>query len=220
MKINVLSIFPTLFSSFVEAGIVGRAHEKGILNIEVTNIRDFASDSYRTVDNYPYGGGAGMIMMVEPVVRALESVKERGESFLLSPGGTMFDQNFARELSRKEVITLVCGRYKGVDERIREFVDEEISIGDYILSGGEVPAMVIIESVARLLPGAVGDPESVESDSFENGLLDSPRYTRPRIFRGREVPPVLLSGNHKEIKRWRREQAIRRTKGCRRDLIT
>jgi tRNA (guanine37-N1)-methyltransferase len=219
MKINILSIFPSLFQSFLETGIIGRAREKGIITFNLIDIRDFSSDSYGTVDDYPYGGGAGMVMKVEPIFKALESLEEKGKTYLLSPRGKHFNQNMARELSKKKILSLICGRYKGVDERVRDFVDGEISIGDYILSGGEVAVMVIVEALTRLLPGAVGDIDSVNSDSFEKGLLDSPVYTRPREFRGKKVPEVLLSGNHGEIERWRKEEAIKLTKKYRKDIM-
>lgn len=219
MKINIFSIFPSLFKPFLKKGIVGKATEKNIISFNLVNIRDFSSDSYGTVDDYPYGGGAGMVMKVEPIVKALESVEEKGEIYLLSPRGKNFNQKIAKELSKKKSLSLICGRYKGVDERVRDFVDGEISIGDYVLSGGEVAAMVIVEALARLLPGAVGDIKSVNTDSFEKGLLDSPVYTRPREFRGKEVPEVLLSGNHGEIKDWREEEAIRLTKKYRKDIM-
>lgn len=219
MTINVLSIFPDLFNSFLETGIVGKAQKIELLRVEVNNIRDFASDSYGTVDDYPYGGGAGMVMKVEPIVSALESIDNTGEVYLLTPRGMLFTQNITKELCQKETITIICGRYKGVDERVRYFIDGEISIGDYVLSGGELAAMIIIESVTRLLPGAVSDTASVEGDSFEGGVLDSPNYTRPRVFRGMEVPSVLLSGNHAEIEQWRKEEALKVTKKYRSDLL-
>lgn len=219
MKINIFSIFPSLFDSFLETGIIGRAKEKGIISFNIIDIRDFSSDSYGTVDDCPYGGGPGMIMKVEPIVKALESLKERGKTYLLSPRGKNFSQKMARELSGEEILSLLCGRYKGVDERVGDFVDGEISIGDYVLSGGEVAAMVIVEAVVRLLPGAVGDVDSVNTDSFERGLLDSPSYTRPREFRGNEVPEVLLSGDHGKIERWREEEAIKLTKKYRKDIM-
>ena len=219
MKINVLSIFPDLFNTFLETGIVGRTQKSALLNVEVTNIRDLTSDSYGTVDDYPYGGGPGMVMKVEPIVSTLESLDEKGIVYILTPRGILFDQEVAKDLSRKETLTLICGRYKGVDERVRDFVDGEISIGNYILSGGEVAAMAIVEAIVRLLPGAVSDPASVRGDSFENGLLDCPNYTRPKVFRGREVPSILLSGNHKEIERWREKEAFKVTKKYRRDLL-
>ncbi len=219
MKINILSIFPSLFKTFLETGIIGRANEKGIITFNLVDIRDFSSDSYGTVDDYPYGGGAGMVMKVDPIFKALESLNDKGETYLLSPRGRRFNQDMARELSGKKILSLICGRYKGVDERVRDFVDGEISIGDYILSGGEVAAMVIVEAVSRLLPGAVGDVDSVNTDSFEKGLLDSPVYTRPQEFRGKKVPEVLLSGNHGEIKRWREESAIKLTRKYRKDIM-
>lgn len=219
MKINILSIFPSLFKTFLETGIIGRANEKGIITFNLVDIRDFSSDSYGTVDDYPYGGGAGMVMKVDPIFKALESLNDKGKTYLLSPRGRRFNQDMARELSGKKILSLICGRYKGVDERVRDFVDGEISIGDYILSGGEVAAMVIVEAVSRLLPGAVGDVDSVNTDSFEKGLLDSPVYTRPQEFRGKKVPEVLLSGNHGEIKRWREESAIKLTRKYRKDIM-
>jgi tRNA (guanine37-N1)-methyltransferase len=219
MKINILSIFPSLFNPFLETGIIGRAKEKGLISFNLVDIRDFSSDSYGTVDDYPYGGGAGMVMKVEPIIKALESLEGKGESYLLSPRGKCFSQSMARELSGKEILSLICGRYKGVDERVRDFVDGEISIGDYILSGGEVAAMVIVEALIRLLPGAVGDAQSVNTDSFEKGLLDSPVYTRPQEFRGKKVPEVLLSGNHGEIEHWREEEAIKLTRKYRKDIL-
>jgi tRNA (guanine37-N1)-methyltransferase len=219
MKINILSIFPSLFDSFMETGIIGRAKENGIISFNVVNIRDFSSDSYGTVDDTPYGGGAGMIMKVEPMVKALESLEERGKTYLLSPRGKNFNQKMARKLAKEEILSFLCGRYKGVDERVKDFIDGEISIGDYVLSGGEVAAMVIVEAVVRLLPGAVGDVDSVNTDSFEKGLLDSPSYTRPRDFRGKKVPEVLLSGDHGKIECWRQEEAIKLTKKYRKDIM-
>jgi tRNA (guanine37-N1)-methyltransferase len=219
MKINILSIFPSLFDPFLETGIIGRAKGKRIISFNVIDIRDFSSDSYGTVDDYPYGGGAGMVMKVEPIIKALESIGGKGEIYLLSPRGKRLNQSMARDLAKKEILSLICGRYKGVDERVRDFVDGEISIGDYILSGGEVAAMVVIEALTRLLPGAVGDVDSVNTDSFEKGLLDSPVYTRPREFRGKEVPEVLLSGNHEEIEHWREGKAVKLTKEYRKDIM-
>jgi tRNA (guanine37-N1)-methyltransferase len=219
MKINIFTIFPSIFEAFLETGIIGKAKDKGIISLKLIDIRNFASDSYGTVDDYPYGGGPGMVMMVEPIVKALESVGKRGVTYLLSPRGKNFDQKKAKELAQEKTLSLVCGRYKGVDERVREFVDGEISIGDYILSGGEVAAMVIVEALTRLLPGAVGDINSVNTDSFENGLLDSPIYTRPQVFRNKEVPEVLLSGNHAEIESWREEEAIKLTRKYRKDIM-
>jgi tRNA (guanine37-N1)-methyltransferase len=219
MEINILSIFPSLFKPFLETGIIGKAKEKGIISFNLINIRNFSSDSYGTVDDYPYGGGAGMVMKVEPIFKALESLEKKGETYLLSPRGKPLNQKMAKKLSKKEILSLICGRYKGVDERVREFVDGEISIGDYILSGGEVAAMVVVEAITRLLPDAVGDIDSVNTDSFEKGLLDSPVYTRPREFRGKEVPEVLLSGNHGEIEHWREEEAIKLTKKYRKDIM-
>jgi tRNA (guanine37-N1)-methyltransferase len=219
MQINILSIFPSLFKNFLGTGIIGRAKEKGIITFNLIDIRDFSSDSYGTVDDYPYGGGAGMIMKVEPIYKALDSLEKKGETYLLSPRGKRFDQNMARKLTGEKVLSLVCGRYKGVDERVRDFVDGEISIGDYILSGGEIAAMVVVEAVTRLLPDAVGDVESVNTDSFEKGLLDSPVYTRPQEFKGKKVPEILLSGNHGEIEHWREEESMKLTRKYRKDIL-
>jgi len=219
MKINIFSIFPSIFELFLETGIVGRAKEKEIIFFKLIDIRDFASDAYGKVDDYPYGGGPGMVMMVKPIVKAMESVEDKGTTYLLSPRGKNFNQEMAKDLSKEKTLSLVCGRYKGVDERVREFVDGEISIGDYILSGGEVAAMVIVEALTRLLPGAVGDVNSVNTDSFEKGLLDAPLYTRPRVFREKEVPEVLLSGNHAEIENWREEEAVKLTRKYRKDIM-
>lgn len=190
-----------------------------MLDVNLINIRDYASDAYGSVDDYPYGGGSGMIMKVEPIVKALESISEKQEIYLLSPRGEKLKQKTLKKLSGLNNITLICGRYKGVDERVRDYIDKEISIGDYILSGGEIPSMVIIEGIARLLPGAVGSRSSIKNDSFEENILGAPQYTRPRNFRGKEVPPVLLSGNHEEIERWRKKESFRITRKYREDLL-
>lgn len=219
MKVNILTIFPDIFIPFFTTGIVGKAVKENYLEYNLVNLRDYSGDSYGTVDDYPYGGGPGMIMKVEPVVKALESLNRPGKKYLLSPRGKVFNQDKAGEIAGMGDITFVCGRYKGVDERIRNYIDEEISIGDYILSGGELPSMVVIEAAVRLIDGVVGDPESVKTDSFEGELLDSPRYTRPRKFRGEEVPSVLLSGDHGEIEKWREKEARRITEKYREDLI-
>lgn len=197
------------------------AKEKNITEITLVNLRDFADDSYRTVDDYPFGGGPGMILKPEPIFKAVESVKQDNSYIiLLSPQGRQFNQDVAKELSQKEHMILICGRYKGVDERVREYlVNDEISIGDYILSGGEVATLVLLEATVRLLKGVVGDKESVETDSFMSGLLDAPYYTRPADFRGYKVPAVLISGHHQKVKEWRQEQALELTKAKRPDLL-
>ena len=225
MKIDVLTLFPEMFTPVVGSSILKRAVERDLLSVKLTNIRDFAYDKHRVVDDYPYGGGAGMVMKPEPIVLAVESVlaeaKVKPRVILMSPAGAVFDQNTARRLASLEHLVFICGHYEGIDERVREFVvDEELSIGDYVLTGGELPAMVIIDAVARLQPGVLGCFESSVEESFgESGLLEYPQYTRPREFRGSVVPEVLLSGNHKEISKWRLEQARKRTLERRPDLI-
>lgn len=197
------------------------AQEKNMAEISLVNLRDFATDSYRTVDDYPFGGGPGMILKPEPIFKAVESVKQDNSYIiLLSPQGRQFDQQVAIELSQKEHMILICGRYKGVDQRVSEhLVSDEISIGDYVLSGGEAAVLVLLESTLRLMEGAVTDKESVETDSFMQGLLDAPYYTRPADFRGYKVPEVLISGHHQKVKEWRQEQALKLTKEKRPDLL-
>jgi tRNA (guanine37-N1)-methyltransferase len=228
VKISILTIFPEFFRPALAEGMVGVAVEKGLLAVDLRMLRDFTDDAHRTTDDYPFGGGVGMIMKVEPIDKALAAAgaAERGSRptgthvVLLSPQGRRFTQEVAGELSRLNHLILVCGRYKGVDERVAEqLVDEELSIGDFVLSGGEPAALCVIDAVARLLPGVVGSFDSVESDSFQTGLLDAPYYTRPAEYRGWKVPEVLLSGHHAEIARWRRREALRRTLERRRDLI-
>jgi tRNA (guanine37-N1)-methyltransferase len=224
VRFTVVTIFPEFFDSPLQVGLLGKAVEKGLLTVDRVQVRDFTTDRHRTVDDTAFGGGPGMVMMVEPLVAALEEVRTRGpvdRTILLSPRGRPFDQERARELAGASSITLVCGRYEGIDERLLEggWIDEEISLGDFVLNGGEVAALAIIEACSRLLPGAMGNEESVPNDSFFHGLLDHPHYTRPREFRGMEVPPVLLSGNHAEIDKWRRTQALKLTARHRPDLL-
>ncbi len=223
MVFEVLTIFPALIEAYTSESIMRRAREKGVVEVFVYDIREFTTDRHRQVDDYPYGGGAGMILKPDPVCRALEHLDRDGEErlkVLLTPAGRVFDQSLAEEYARSRGrILLIAGRYEGVDERIRSFVDEELSIGDYVLTGGELPALVIIDAVTRLLPGAVGDSRSVREESFTTGLLDYPQYTRPPDFRGMKVPEVLLSGNHELIRRWRRKEALRRTLRRRPDLL-
>jgi len=197
------------------------AQEKNLAEIVLVNLRDFATDTYRTIDDYPFGGGAGMIMKPEPIFKAVESVRQdNSHVILLSPQGRQFNQDVANELAKKEHLILICGRYKGVDNRVNEhLVNDEISIGDYVLSGGEAAALVLLESTLRLMEGAVTDKESVETDSFMQGLLDAPYYTRPADFRGYKVPEVLISGHHQKVKEWRQEQALKLTKEKRPDLL-
>ncbi len=222
MKIDILTIFPQMFDSPFADSIIKRARQKGIVEIETHDIRDHSKDKHRSVDDSPYGGGAGMVMMAEPLVEAVEGIsrKKNSQRILLSPQGEPFTQKIARELSQLDQMILICGRYEGIDQRAIDLVvDREISIGDYVLSGGEIPAMVIADSVIRLLPGSLGNEASAELESFESGLLEHPHYTRPEVFRGAAVPKVLLSGNHADIEKWRHEESLRRTAERRPDLV-
>ena len=223
MRFDILSIFPEMFESFFSCSLLKKARDKGLLRVEAHNIRDGATDKHRMTDDYPYGGGAGMVMKVEPIARVLESIGAvPGECVrvLLTPQGEPFNQAIAEELARSSRIVLICGHYEGVDERVRQnLVDREISIGDYILTGGEAAAMVIVDAVARLIPGVLGNEESARHESFAAGLLESPQYTRPEEFRGWKVPEVLLSGHHREIEAWRRSEALKRTLRRRPDLL-
>jgi tRNA (guanine37-N1)-methyltransferase len=224
VKIDVLTIFPRLVNAVLSEGILGRARTRGILDVEVHDLRDYTEDRHRVVDDVPYGGGPGMVLKPEPIFRAVEAIRaRRGEPsavILTTPDGRRFSHLEARRLSRLSHLVLICGRYEGVDERVRlALATEELSIGDYVLSGGELPALVIVDAVARLVPGVVGDEASVAQDSFARGLLDYPQYTRPAEFRGLRVPEVLLSGHHREIARWRKKEALRRTLERRPDLL-
>ncbi len=222
MRIDVLTIFPELFPPFLATSLVGRALEKGLLEVGVHDLRDFSEDRHRSVDDEPYGGGGGMVMAAPPWIRAVRRVAaDRGPwRVLLSPRGSRLDDRRVRQLAGRGSLLLLCGRYEGVDERVRStVVDEELSIGDYVLSGGELAAMVVIEAVSRQVPGVVGLADSVENDSFRRGLLDCPHYTRPREVEGMEVPEVLLSGDHAAIERWRRRAALRTTLERRPDLL-
>jgi tRNA (guanine37-N1)-methyltransferase len=223
MHFHILTIFPEFFSSPLSVSLVKKAQEKGVLSCTVHNLRDYATGAHRSTDDTPYGGGRGMVMKPEPIVRALESICASLSApwrILLSPQGEPLSQRKVVTLAEKETLVLVCGRYEGVDERVRAFVNEEVSIGDYVLSGGEVAALVVIDAVARLVPGVVGRKESTEEESFSDGLLEYPHYTRPEDFRGMRAPEILLSGNHAEIARWRRRQALLRTRERRPDLLT
>jgi len=223
MRFDILTLFPNLFSPFLQEGILGRAVKKGLVDIRLTNIRSFARGPHKVTDDRPYGGGNGMVMKPGPIYRTLESIdraNERSLVILLTPQGKTFQQAMARELSRLNQLVLICGRYEGVDERIRsDYIDMELSTGDYILSGGEMAAMVVIDAVSRLVPGVLGGERSSIEDSFEDGLLEYPHYTRPRIFKGKAVPPVLLSGDHEKIRLWRRTQSLKRTLERRPDLL-
>ncbi len=223
MRFDVLTIFPELFCPHLRDGILGRAVKNGILHVKIINIRDFARGTHKTTDDRPFGGGNGMVMKPGPIYRALQSVdRANGSSLvvLLSPQGKAFDQSVAWELATLDQIILICGRYEGVDERIRLIcVDSELSIGDYVLSGGELGAMVVMDAVSRLVPGVLGGERSNIEDSFQDGLLEYPQYTRPRVFQGKSVPPVLLSGDHEKIRLWRRKESLKRTLEKRPDLL-
>lgn len=223
MRIRLLTLFPELFGPLLGSSIPGRARAKGLFSLDLVNPRDFTKDSHRSVDDRPYGGGPGMVLMPEPVFLGLESVRARDpetHGILLTPQGTPFSQAKAAELARKPSLTLVCGHYEGVDERIRTGLGlEEISIGDYVLSGGEPAAWVLIDAVVRLLPGALGDATSTHEESFSEGLLEYPQYTRPPSFRGMEVPEILRSGDHAAIAAWRKAEAEKRTLERRPDLL-
>ena len=248
MRITIVTIFPSMFEGFLTEGIVARAIGKDLAKIDLINLRDFTDDNYRSVDDYPYGGGPGMVMKAEPILKAVGSVTgidylkldglnatpgekpsfaprtrtaaETTRIIILSPQGLRYDQNVAGELSRCESMILICGRYKAIDERVGTVLGaEELSIGDYVLSGGEVPAMAVVESIVRLIPGAMEDEDSAAGDSFENGLLDCAYYTRPEVVAGRKVPEILLSGNHEAIRKWRRKSCLLRTLERRLDLV-
>jgi tRNA (guanine37-N1)-methyltransferase len=215
MQINVFTLFPEVFPAYLEASILKRAAEKGLLKVELHNIRDWASDKHKMTDDQPFGGGGGMVMKPEPIFAAVEALLGAPPScpvILLTPQGRPFTQKVAQELSASDHLALLCGRYEGVDERVRaHLVTDQISMGDFVLTGGELPALSLIDAVVRLLPGALGDPEGAYKDSHASGLLEYPHYTRPAVFRGWEVPEVLRSGDHARIERWRREQALKRT---------
>ena len=220
MRIDVVTIFPDLLGDFLATSLVGRGRERGLLDVRVHDLRSAATDPHRSVDDAPFGGGAGMVLMGEPIFATVEAAQPPRPLFLLGPGGRRFDQATANELAALEGFSLLCGRYEGVDERVRRhLVDDELSIGDVVLAGGEVPAMVVIEAVTRLLPGIMGNPASTEEESFRDGLLEYPHYTRPAVLRGWPVPDVLLSGDHGRIARWRRAQALWRTARSRPDLL-
>jgi tRNA (guanine37-N1)-methyltransferase len=222
MEIHILTIFPEMFVSPLEASILQRAQERHLLSIHVHNIRDFTSDRHRVTDDYPYGGGAGMVMKPEPIVRGIQAVQERfgpAQVVLLSPQGVLLTQDLVCCLAQEERLLLICGRYGGVDARVQSYVDREVSIGDYILTGGELPAMVLVDAVGRMIPDVLGDPQSVTEDSLFNMLLQGPQYTRPPEFAGQRVPDVLLSGNHAAITTWRRRQSLKTTLERRPDLL-
>lgn len=221
MTIDIITLFPQMFAGPFEESMLKRAQDKGILEITIHDLRQWAGDERGTVDDKPYSGGPGMILMVEPIYRALESLRRptREKIILLTPQGKKFSQDRARELSKLDHLILIAGHYEGFDERVRSLVDEEISIGDYVLTGGELPAMVVVDAVVRLIPGVIGKEASLQEESFTNGLLEYPQYTRPEEFKGMPVPPILLSGHHTAITKWRQDQAKKRTQIRRPDLI-
>lgn len=221
MKIDVLTLFPEMFSGPMDASIVGRARKAGLLDLRLQNLRQWTHDRHKTVDDKPFGGGAGMVLKPEPIFEAVESLADdKTHVILTAPAGRPFTQAIARELAQKEHLLIICPSYEGVDDRVCEaLVDDELSIGDYVLTNGGLPAMVIIDTVTRLLPGALGDAESAVDESFSHGLLEYPHYTRPAEFRGMKVPEMLLSGHHAEIEKWRAEQAKKRTEQRRPDLL-
>lgn len=234
MKIDILTLFPQMFKGPFDESIIKRAQEKNLVEIEIHNLRNWARDKHGTVDDRTYGGGTGMVIMVQPIYKALQELKQktkdkRPKTILLTPQGKLFNQKIAKRLSKDEHLILICGHYEGVDERVRRhLVDEEVSIGDYILTGGELPAMVIVDTIVRLVPGVLEKPEAIKNESFsklkiENlkieNLLEYPQYTRPANFRGWKVPKVLLSGNHQKIKKWREKKALEHTKKRRPDLL-
>ena len=224
INFDILSIFPEMFASPLNFSLLKKAQAKGIINISLHDIRNWADDKHKMTDDSPYGGGCGMVMKLEPVEKALSSIRKKykGNStvILMTPQGEVFNQKIAEELSKKKRIIIICGRYEGVDERIREhLVDREISIGDYILTGGEIAALVLVDAVSRLLPDFLGNPESKLCESFSQNLLEYPQYTRPADYKGWEVPDVLISGNHAEIERWRKKESLRKTFKRRPDLL-
>jgi tRNA (guanine37-N1)-methyltransferase len=230
MRVDILSLFPEIFSGYLNASILYKAQESGLLHIQIHNIRDFATGKHRITDEPPYGGGGGMILKPEPIFAAVESLLPQASGgkmddqptpvILLTPQGRLFDQSVAQELARHDRLILICGRYEGVDERVRQhLITDEISIGDYVLTGGELAALVVVDAVARMIPGVLGDQYAAESDSHAHGLLEGPHYTRPETFRGWSVPEIMRSGHAAKIFRWRREQALRRTWERRPELL-
>lgn len=226
MRIDIVTLFPEMFRGPLDSSILGRARERGLLSVHLWNIRDFADDRHKTVDDAPYGGGPGMILKAPPVYRAVETIwalegdgSRRPWTIAMSPQGTPLQQARVAQLAQEPRLVIICGHYEGMDERVYRLADEEISIGDYILTGGELPAMVVVDAIARLIPGVLGEDASAREDSFSDGLLEYPQYTRPVEFRGMRVPEVLLSGDHERIRRWRRKQSLRRTLERRPDLL-
>ena len=222
VDVKILTIFPGVFESFLQWGNPARAIDAKLMSVEPVDLRDFTTDRHRSTDDYPYGGGSGMVMKPEPIVRGIRHLRRnmgKSQVILTTPQGRPFDQTIAIELAQCDGLILVCGRYEGVDERVRSFVDDEISIGDYILSGGETAAMVIVDAVSRLIPGVISEDSHSQGESFYNGLLEYPQYTRPPVFEDMDVPQVLLEGHHAKIERWRKVQALKRTLARRPDLL-
>ncbi len=224
MRIDILTLFPEMFVGPFDTSILKRARDKKILDIYLHNIRDYSQNKHRTVDDTPYGGGAGMVMQAEPLFKAVEHLQQLqpglGRIVLMTPQGIPFNQTLAKELAKEDRLVLVCGHYEGIDERfVEKYITDEISIGDYVLTGGELPAMVVVDAVARMIPGVLGEIASAEADSFYNGLLDYPHYTKPREYQGLKVPEVLLTGHHKNIEMWRRRQSVLRTLERRPELL-
>ncbi|MBU1045021.1 MAG: tRNA (guanosine(37)-N1)-methyltransferase TrmD [Candidatus Omnitrophica bacterium] len=220
MNIDVLTLFPEMFPGILNESILKRAQENKKAKVSIHDMRNWTHDARKTVDDKPFGGGPGMVIKPEPVFEACDDLcKKNSYVILLTPQGEKFNQAMAKELSSKKRILMICGHYEGFDERIRKIADKEISIGDYVLTGGEIPAMVLIDAVIRLIPGVLGEESSLDDESFNDGLLEYPQYTRPRVFRDMEVPPVLLSGDHKKVAKWRSEQALKRTQEKRKDLL-
>ena len=225
LRSDIVTIFPQMIESYLKQGVIGRAIDRGLIDVRIHDLRDYTEDRHRVVDDMPYGGGPGMVLKCEPIFRAVDSivatVENPPEVVLTSPQGTKFTHQMAERLSQKSHLVMLCGRYEGVDERVREqVVTEEISIGDYVLSGGELPALVVLDAVIRLVPGVVGEAKSVAEDSFVRGLLDFPHYTRPSKIQEMKVPEELLTGNHEEISRWRKQESLRRTLDKRPDLLS
>jgi len=215
MRISVLTILPRLFDCFLKEGIIGKAVQSGKVNVKIINIRDYAQDKHKVVDDVPYGGGPGMVLKPEPIFRAYDDITQQfGKPYVIltEPWGETFNQEMAVELSRKNHLLIICGRYEGIDERVKTIVDKEVSIGDYVLTGGELPAMVMMDAIIRLLPGVLGNKDSLQADSFtDRGLLGYPNYTRPAEYRGLKVPDVLLSGHHQKIEKWRKKESLKKT---------
>ncbi|MEA4869604.1 MAG: tRNA (guanosine(37)-N1)-methyltransferase TrmD [Christensenella sp.] len=222
MRIDILTLFPEMFEGVLSASMLGRAQTNGLIDIRVHNIRDYTDNKHRKADDYPFGGGAGLVMMAQPIYDCMEAVLEgeKARRILLTPRGKTLNQSIAKILAAEERLILLCGHYEGVDERVMEIIDDEVSIGDYVLTGGELPAMVLVDCVSRLIPGVLGSEESAADESFSENLLEYPQYTRPANFRGMEVPEILLNGHHAKIQAWRLEQAQRKTALNRPDLLT